>query len=135
MVTPGPGSASRLGAFLLLVRVQALVLLFDVALIEHHDDAHHPGRHRAGGEDDEADDHEEKVVQGAQRLVAQRPQLDAHLAQTTTLQVGGRAAHRLALVCHRVTQKKGVFLPPPIHFVKSQRETFNKHNVIIIKCK
>lgn len=99
MVTPGPGRVSRLGPlFVLLVHVQALVFLFDVALVEHHDHAHHPGRHRAGGEDDEADGDEEKVVQGAQGLVAQRPQLDAHLAQTTALRVGGRAAHRLALI-------------------------------------
>lgn len=111
MVTPGPGRASRLGAvllLLLLVPVQVLVFLFDVALVEHHDDAHHPGRHRAGGEDDEADGDEEEVVQGAEGLVAQRPQLEAHLTQATALLVGGGAAHRLALVCHRVTQKKRV---------------------------
>lgn len=107
MVTPGPISASRLGAlFVLLVHVQVLVFLFDVAFVEYHDNAHHPGRHGASGEDDEADDHEEKVVQGAQGLVAQRPQLDAHLTQTATLHVGGRAAHRLALICQGVTQKK-----------------------------
>lgn len=109
MVTPGPGSASRLGAlFFLLVHVQVLVFLFDVALVEYHDNAHHPGRHGASGEDDEADDHEEKVVQGAQGVVAQRPQLDAHLTQTATLHVGGRAAHRLALICQGVTQKKNL---------------------------
>lgn len=107
MVTPGPRRASRLGAFFsLLVHVRVLVLLLDVALIENHDDAHHPGRHCASGEDDEADDDEEKVVQGAQGVVAQGPQLDAHLTQATALHVGGRAAHRLALICHGATQKK-----------------------------
>lgn len=121
MVTPGPGSASRPGAFFfLLIYVQVLVFLFDVALIEYHDDTHHPGRHCASGEDDEADDDEEQVVQGAQGLVAQRPQLDAHLTQTTTLHVGGRAAHRLALICHGVTQKKEPLRVLLIYFVKSE---------------
>lgn len=131
MVTPGPGRASRLGAvllLLLLVRVQALVFLFDVALVEHHDDAHHPGRHRAGGEDDEADDHEEEVVQGAQGLVAQGPQLEAHLTQAAALQVGGGAARRLALVCGKrglTTCCKG----------GNSRVSPCKHDGIITKCK
>ena len=107
MVTPGPGSASRLGALsLLLVHVQVLVFLFDVALVEYHDDPHHPGGHCASGEDDKADDDEEKVVQRAQSLVARRPQLNAHLTQTTPLHVGRGAAHRLALICHKAAQKK-----------------------------
>lgn len=69
MVTPGP----HLAGLPLIVRIQLLIFLLDVALVEHHDDAHHPGRHGAGGKDDKADDDEEKVVPGAQSLVAQRP--------------------------------------------------------------
>ncbi|TNN81498.1 hypothetical protein EYF80_008270 [Liparis tanakae] len=38
-------------------------------LIEHHNDAHHPGRHGAGCEDDKADDDKEQVVPGAQSLL------------------------------------------------------------------
>lgn len=87
MVTPGPRGAARLTGLFLVVHIQLFVFLLDVTLIEHHDDAHHPGRHGAGGKDDKADDNKEKVVPGAQSLVTQRPKLDAHLAQTTALHV------------------------------------------------
>lgn len=73
MVTPGPRGTSHLAALVLLVRIQLLVFLFDVALVEHHDDPHQPGGHGASGKDDKADDNKEKVVPGAQSLVTQRP--------------------------------------------------------------
>ena len=70
MVTPGPWGVARLtGFFLLLVHLEPFIFFLDVALVEHHDDAHHPGRHGARGKDDEADGDKEKVVPGAQSLV------------------------------------------------------------------
>lgn len=69
MVTPGPRGTARPTGFFLVVHIQLFVFLFDVALIEHHDDAHQPGRHGASSKDDEADDDKEKVVPGAQSLV------------------------------------------------------------------
>lgn len=69
MVTPVPRGLTRLTGLFLVVHVELFVFLLDVALIEHHNDAHHPGRHGAGGKDDEADDYKEEVVPGAQSLV------------------------------------------------------------------
>lgn len=73
MVTPGPREMSCLGVLLLIFRIQLLIFLLDVALIEHHDDTHNPGWHGAGSKDDKADDDKEKVVPGTQSLVAERP--------------------------------------------------------------
>lgn len=69
MVIPCPGAMTRLSGFFLVVHIQLFVLLLDVALIEHHNDAHHPCRHSAGSKDDKADDDKEQVVPGAQSLV------------------------------------------------------------------
>lgn len=73
MATPGPRGTACLTSFFLPVYVKVFVLLFDVALVEHHDDTHQPGRHGAGSKNDKADDNKEKVVPGAQSLVTQRP--------------------------------------------------------------
>lgn len=69
MAVPGPRGAACLVAFVLVVHLELVVFLLDVALIEHHDDTHHPGRHRASGKDDKADDNKEKVVPRAQCLM------------------------------------------------------------------
>lgn len=69
MATCGARSTACLNAFFLVVHLELLVFLLDVALIEHHDNTHHPGRHGASSEDDKADDNKEKVVPGAECLM------------------------------------------------------------------
>ncbi len=101
-LVPSSSSTSSSSAhpshIVLIVAVQLLTRPFAVALVQHHEHAHHPGRHRAGREDDETDGDEEEVVPVAQALVAVCPQLHADLRQPLARQLWGIVANCLALI-------------------------------------
>ncbi len=100
VVTPSSSSTSCPSGdcLLLVLAVELFTLPFAVAVVQDHEHAHHPRRHRPGAEDDEADGEEEQVVPVIQSLVAFRAQLHAHLRQALTQHVRRPLAHRLPLI-------------------------------------